>query len=183
MKFKNLKRARRNLQIQIISLKKAVKHWHQFYTVSFKKQKREEYLSIHFIKLLLPWHQNRRNTIKKTSGQYLSSVQSLSHVQLFVTPWTAALQASLSSPTHGGYSNSCPSSWWCHPAISSSVVPFFSHLQFFPASGSFPRSQFFASGGQSIGASASASVLPVNIQDWFSLGNFQISTLIIIYYR
>ena len=96
MKFKNLICARRNLQIQIISLKKAVKHWHQFYTVSFKKQKREEYLSIHFIKLLLPWHQNRRNTIKKTSGQYLSSVQSLSHVQLFVTPWTAALQASLS---------------------------------------------------------------------------------------
>ena len=57
------------------------------------------------------------------------------------------------------------------------------HLQSFPGSGSFPRSQFFASGGQSIGASASASVLPVNIQDWFSLGNFQISTLIIIYYR
>ena len=94
MEFKNFKCARRNLQIQIISLKKAVKHWHQFYTMSFKKQKREEYLSIHFIKLLLPWHQNQRNTIKKTSDQYLSSVQSLSHVQLFVTPWTAVLQAS-----------------------------------------------------------------------------------------
>ena len=68
------------------------------------------------------------------------------------------------------YSNSCPSSQWCHPTISSSVVPFFSHLQSFPASGSFPMSQFFASGGQSIGVSASASVLPMNIQDWFPLG-------------
>ena len=67
------------------------------------------------------------------------------------------------------YSNSCPLSQWCHPAISSSVTPFSSCLQSFPASGSFPISQFFASGGQSIGASASASVLPVNIQDWFPL--------------
>ena len=68
------------------------------------------------------------------------------------------------------YSNSCPSSWWCHPTISSSVVPFSSHLQSFPASGSLSRSQFFTLGGQSIGASTSASVLPANIQDWFSLG-------------
>ena len=74
------------------------------------------------------------------------------------------------SPTPGVYSNSCPSSQWCHPTISSSVVPFSSHLQSFPASGSFPMSQFFASGAQSIGASASASVLPMNIQDWFPLG-------------
>ena len=71
--------------------------------------------------------------------------------------------------TPGAYSNSCPSSWWCHPTISSSVIPF-SHLQSFPASWSFPMSQFFASGGQSIGVSASASVLPMNIQDWFPLG-------------
>ena len=63
------------------------------------------------------------------------------------------------------YSNSCPSSWWCHPTISSSVVPFSSHLQSFPASGSFPMSQFFTSGGQSIEISASASVLPRNIKD------------------
>ena len=62
------------------------------------------------------------------------------------------------------------SSWWCHPTISSSVVPFSSHLQSFPASGFFPMSQFFASGGQSIGVSASASVLPMNIQDWCPLG-------------
>ena len=69
----------------------------------------------------------------------------------------------------GVCSNSCPSSLWCHPTISSSVIPF-SCLQFFPASGSFPVSQFFAWGGQSIGVSASASVLPMNIQDWFPLG-------------
>ena len=74
------------------------------------------------------------------------------------------------SPTPGACSNSCPSHWWCHPTISSSVVPFFSHLQSFPASGSFAMSRFFTSGGQSIGVSASASVLPMNIQDWFPLG-------------
>ena len=74
------------------------------------------------------------------------------------------------SPTPGVYSNSCPLSWWCHPTISSSSVPFFSHLQSVPASGSHQMSQFFASGGQSIGASASTSVLPVNTQDWSSLG-------------
>ena len=75
-----------------------------------------------------------------------------------------------SSPTPWAYSNSCPSSWWRHPTISSSVVPFSSHLQSFPASGSFQISQFFASGGQTIGVSASASVLPMNIQDWSPLG-------------
>ena len=74
------------------------------------------------------------------------------------------------SPTPGVYSNSCPLSWWCHPTISYSVVPFFSCPQSFPASGSFPVSQLFTSGGQSIGASASASVFPMNTQDWFSLG-------------
>ena len=69
------------------------------------------------------------------------------------------------SLTPGVHSNSCPSSQGCHPAISSSVVPFSSHLQSFPASGSFPMSQFFASGGQNIRVSVSASVLPMNIQD------------------
>ena len=68
------------------------------------------------------------------------------------------------------YSNSCPLSQWCHPTISSSVIPFSSHLQSFPAWGFFPMSQFFASGGQSIGVSSSASVLPMNIQDWFPVG-------------
>ena len=73
------------------------------------------------------------------------------------------------SPTPGACSNQYPSRWWCHPTISSSVVPF-SHLQSLSASGSFPMSQFFTSGGQSIGVSASTSVLPMNIQDWFPLG-------------
>ena len=74
------------------------------------------------------------------------------------------------SPTPRVYSNSCPLSRWCHPTISSSVVPFSSRFQSFPASGSFPMSQLFTSGGQSIGVSASTSVLPMNTQDWSPLG-------------
>ena len=74
------------------------------------------------------------------------------------------------SPTPGACSNSCPLSHWCHPTISSSIAPFCFCLQSFPASGSFLVSQFFTSGGQSIGASASASVLPMNIHGWFPLG-------------
>ena len=73
------------------------------------------------------------------------------------------------SPTPGVHSDSRPSSLWCHPAISSSVIPFSPHLQSFPASGSFQMSQFFTSGGQSIGVSALASVLPMNTQDWSPL--------------
>ena len=74
------------------------------------------------------------------------------------------------SPTPGACSNPWPLSWWCHSIISSSVIPFSSCLQSFPASGSFPMSQFFTSGGQHIRSSASASVLPLKIQDWFLLG-------------
>ena len=74
------------------------------------------------------------------------------------------------SPPPRVYTNSCPLSWWYHPSISSSVVPFSSCLQSLPASGSFQMSQFFTASGQSIGVSASASVLPMNIQDWFPLG-------------
>ena len=73
-------------------------------------------------------------------------------------------------PTPGVYSVSCPLSRWCHPTISSSVIPFYSLLQSFPASESFPMSQIFSSGGQNIGVSASASVLPMNTQDWSPLG-------------
>ena len=76
----------------------------------------------------------------------------------------------MTSPTPRVYSNSCPLSQWCHPTISSSVIPFSSFFQSFPASGSFPMNQFFPSGGQSIGVSVSASIVPMNIQDWFSLG-------------
>ena len=74
------------------------------------------------------------------------------------------------SPSPRACSNSCQLSWWCHPTISSSVVPFSSCSQSFPASGSFPVSRLFASGGQSTRVSASASVLPINIQGWFPLG-------------
>ena len=74
------------------------------------------------------------------------------------------------SPVPGAYSNSCPSSPWCHPTISSSVIPFSSCLQSFPASGTFQMSQFFVSGGQSAGDSSPAAVLPMNTQDWFPLG-------------
>ena len=74
------------------------------------------------------------------------------------------------SPSPGACSNSCPLSQWCHPTITSSVAPFSSCLQFFPVSESFPVSQSFTSGGQRIGVSTSASVLPMNIQGWFPLG-------------
>ena len=101
----------------------------------------------------------------------IHSFQLVSHVRLFATPWTSAPLASLGpSPTPTACSNSCPSSQWCHTTISSSVTPFSSCLQSFPASGSSPVSQFFTSGGQITGFSASASVLPMNIQDWFPLG-------------
>ena len=99
-----------------------------------------------------------------------SSVQSLSRVWLFATPWTVACQASLSITNSGSPPNPCPLSWWCHPAISCSVVPFSSCSQSFPALGSFQMSQFFTSGGQSIGVSASTSVLSMNTQDWSPLG-------------
>jgi len=99
-----------------------------------------------------------------------SSVQLLSHVWLFAIPWTAAHQASLSITNSSSLLKLMSITLWCHSAIWSSVVPFFSCLQSLPASGSFPMSWFFTSGGQSIGVSASASVLPMNIQDWFPLG-------------
>ena len=95
-------------------------------------------------------------------------VQSLSHVWFFVTPWTRAHQASLSFTVFKSLPNSCPLSQWCHPTISSSVTPFSSCPQSSPASGSFPLSWLFASGGQSIGASASVS--PMNVQDWSPVG-------------
>ena len=108
-------------------------------------------------------------------SQTLFSVQFSSVTQLCPTlcdPMQRGLQHArlppCPSPTPRACSNSCPSSWWCHPTISSSVIPFSSCLQSFSASGSFPMSQFFTSGGQSIGVSASAWVLSMNI--WFPLG-------------
>ena len=99
-----------------------------------------------------------------------SSVQLLSRVLLFGTLWNAARQAVLSFTNYWTCSNSCPLSQWCHPTISSYVIPLSFCLQSFLESGSFPLSQFLASGGQSIGVSASASGFPMNIQDWFPLG-------------
>ena len=95
-----------------------------------------------------------------------SSVQSLSRIRLYATPWIAARQASLSITIFRVHSDPCPSSQWCHPAISSSVVPFSSCPQSLPASGSFPMSQLFAWGGQSTGVSALASLPPKKSQGW-----------------
>ena len=105
-----------------------------------------------------------KHTLSKSLS--FSSVQSLSNVRLFGTPWTAACQGAFCPlPTPRVYSDSCTLRWWCHPTISSSVVPSPPALN----QGVF-TSQFFTSGGQSITVSASASVLPINIQDWFLLG-------------
>ena len=101
------------------------------------------------------------------------SLVQFSHSVMSNSLWPHGLQHTrlpCPSPTPGVPSNSCPLSWWYHPTISSSVVSFSSRLQSFPASGSFQMSQFFASGSQSTGVSASSSVLPMNIQDWFPLG-------------
>ena len=100
----------------------------------------------------------------------VQSVQLLNRVQLSATPWTIACQASLSITNSQSLPNSCPSSGWCHPTILSFVVPFSSCPQSFPASRSFQMSQLFAWSGQSIGVSASTSVLPMNTQDWSPLG-------------
>ena len=99
-----------------------------------------------------------------------SLVQSLNHVWLFATHGLQHTRLPCSSPTTRGRSNSCPLSRWYHPSISSSVIPFSSHPQSFPASGSFQMNQFFTSGSQSIEALASVSVLPMNTQDWSPLG-------------
>ena len=98
------------------------------------------------------------------------AVQSFSRVLTLRPHGLQHTRLSCPSPSPGACSNSCPLSWWCHPTMSSAVVPFFSCLQSFLASGSFLMSWLSASGGQSIGAAASASVLPMNIRDWFPLG-------------
>ena len=110
--------------------------------------------------------------VKKVSYCLMVSVH-FSHSVVSTSLWPHGLQharPSCPSPTPGVYSNLCPLSWWCHPAISSSVVLFSSCPQSFSASGSSPVSQLFTSGGQSIGVSASTSVLPVNTRDWSPLG-------------
>ena len=101
----------------------------------------------------------KENFVQLLSGVQLLQAHRLQHARL-TCPW----------PSPGACSSSCLLSQWCHPSISSSVIPFASYLQSCPASGAFPMGQFFASGGQSIGALASTSVLPMNFQDWFPLG-------------
>ena len=116
------------------------------------------------------WWVNTETNVVSTSRTLSSqSVQSLRRVQLFVIPWTAACLASLSITTPGACSNSCSLRQLCHLTTSSSVIPFSSCPQSFPISGCLPMRQFFTSGGQNIGVSALASVLPMNIQDWFPL--------------
>ena len=110
---------------------------------------------------------------KKNTSQgcaAIIAVQSLSHVWLCKPQGLQHTRLPCPSPSPGACPNSSPWNQWCHPTISSFVMPFSSRLQSFPTSGSLPVSQLFASGGQSIGASASASVLPMNIQGWFPLG-------------
>ena len=119
-----------------------------------------------------------KETLKEERNISTKSYWEISSVQfscsvLSISLWSHGLQHArlpCPSPTSGVYSNICPLSRWCHPTISSSVFPFSSCLRFFPASGSLPMSQFLPSGGQSIGVSASASVLPMNTQDWSPLG-------------
>ena len=110
------------------------------------------------------------NPLQSGLEDTVAVVWSLSCVPLFETSWTVECQAPPSSTISQSLLKLCPLSWWCYLTISSSVAPFSSCPQSFPASGSFPMSRLFAWGAQSIGASASASVLPMNIQGWFLLG-------------
>ena len=119
------------------------------------------------------WDRLTEGTGSCSDGQAMLSSVQFSHSVLSYSLWPHESQHArppCPSPTPGVHSNSCPSSRWCHPAISSSVIPFSSCPQSLPASGSFPMSQLFAWDGQSIGVSASASVFPMNTQDWSPLG-------------
>ena len=111
-------------------------------------------------------------TVLNSYSLYMLLLVQFSHSVVSDSLWPHGLQHTripCPSPTPRTYSNSCPLSWWCHPTISSSVFPFSSFPQSFPASGSFQKSQFFASSGQNIGVSTSVSVLSINIQDWIFL--------------
>ena len=126
----------------------------------------DEILSIGF-RLVLINHKAEQHT---RSSAPSSSVQSFSHVRLLVTLWITARKASLSVTNSRSLPKLTSIEAWCHPNISSSVIPFSSCLQLFPGLGSFPTSHFLTSGGQNIGVSASASVLPMNTRDWSPLG-------------
>ena len=151
--------------------------------MSFIQQFNQEFTKSQTVDQVLKWNdwkkKKKGQEKRKRSGLCLLALYNLiqfSSVQFSRSGMSSSLQPQgllharppCLSPNPGAYSNSCPLSRWCHPTISSSVVPFCSRLQSFPASGS-SMSQFLTSGGQSIGVSASASVLPMNIQDWFPL--------------
>ena len=116
------------------------------------------------------WEKNLKKNMCVCVFTLVNSVQSLSRVRPFATPWTTARQASLSITSSRSSPKPMSISQWCHPTVTFSAVPVSFCLRSFPASGSFPVSQLFASGGQRIGVSASASVLPMNTQDWSLLG-------------
>ena len=153
---------------------------HQLYPrVPFPPNSRQNVLSLLFLTIATPTSvifvlllciSSIINDIEQLFILLFSSVQLLSRVWLFVTPWSTKRQATLSITNSWVYLNSSPLSRWCHPTISFSVVPFSSCFQSFPASGSFQISQLFAWSSQNIGVSASASVLPMNTQDWSPLG-------------
>ena len=128
------------------------------------------FIIFHYILLqVIEYSSNKSLLLVSFIYVHFSSLQPFSSVWLFVTPGLHHTRPPSPSPTPRVYLNSCSLSRWCHPTISFSVIPFSSHLQSFPPSGSFPMSKFF-SGGQSIGVSALASVLPMNIHYWFPLG-------------
>ena len=117
----------------------------------------------------MPWLGSTDSKTLDNQGTHAQSVTQL--CPTFCNPMNCSMaRPPCPSSTSGAYSNSCPLNQWCHPTIPSSVVPFSSCPQSFPASGSFAKSQLYTWGGQSIGVSASASVLPMNIQDWSPLG-------------
>ena len=128
------------------------------------------FLIIRLYFLIWKWNRFQWTVFVLFQDYFISgSVQSLSCVQLSVAPWTEHARPPCPASSPGVCSVSCPLSRWCHPTISSSVIPFFSCLQSFPASESFPMSWLFARAGQSIGASASASALLISIQGWLTL--------------
>ena len=122
------------------------------------------------IKLLWVSHSSSLNQFSPVKKENNASVQSSVVSDSLQPHGLQHIRLPCPSPTPRASSNSCPFSWWCHPTISSSVIPFSSCPQSFPASGSFQMSQLFASVGQCIGVSASTSVLPMNTQDWSPLG-------------
>ena len=172
-------------QFNILLWKFSSIHKHRLYSethvcISHPVQQLSTFFSIFSLVVILHFHNSQTE-----SSSWLKAISFFSFWNCFYTQFSSVAQLCLDSlwphglqhvkppcpsPTPGVYSNSSPLSQWCHPTISSSVVLFSSRLQSFPASGSFPMSQFFTSGGQSIGISALAPVLQMNIQNWFPLG-------------